>query len=131
RVGIAQFVLRSTQHLAAVKPVGRAIMVFILRYHDELRGTSGFELPAAGLKEARVTTKEIELAKRLIDDMTDKWDPASFKDTYHEDLMKRIYEKIKKGQTKEITKPDGEGDVPAASNVIDLSALLKKSIDGS
>ncbi|HTF18713.1 MAG TPA: Ku protein [Chryseolinea sp.] len=131
RVGIAQFVMRSKQHLAAIKPVGRALMLFTLRYANELHGTSGFGLPAAGLKEARVTTKEIELAKRLIDDMTDKWNPASFVDTYHEDLMKRIKEKIKKGQTQEITKPsDDDDEAPRASNVIDLASLLKKSIDG-
>ena len=107
RVGVAQFVLRSAHHLAAIKPEGRALMLFTLRYADELRGSSGFDLPAAGLKEARVTTKEIDLAKRLIDGMTGKWNPKSFKDTYHEDLMARINEKIKKGQTKEITKASG------------------------
>jgi DNA end-binding protein Ku len=130
RMGIAQFVLRSTQHLAAVKPEGRALMLFTLRYADELRGTSGFGLPAAGLKEARVTAKEIELAKRLIDDMTEKWDPAAFKNTYHEDLMARIREKIKKGETKEITEaPDDSGEEKRSTNVIDLAALLKKSLD--
>lgn len=131
RVGIAQFVMRSKQHLAAVKVVDRALMLFTLRYANELRGTGGFELPAAGLKEARVTTKEIDLAKRLIDDMTDKWKPESFVDTYHEDLMKRIKEKIKKGQTQEITKPsDDDDEAPRASNVIDLASLLQKSISG-
>lgn len=130
RMGIAQFVLRSTQHLAAVKPEGRALMLFTLRYADELRGTSGFELPAQGLKEARVTAKEIELAKRLIDDMTQKWDPAEFKNTYHKDLMARIREKIKKGETKEITKaPRDDRKETVSSNVIDLAALLKKSLD--
>lgn len=130
RLGVAQFVLRTTQHLVAVKPVGRALMLFTLRYADELRGTSGFELPAEGLKEAKVTAKEIDLAKRLIDDMTEKWDPASFKDTYHEDLMARIHQKIKKGETKEITVPTDDDEGPLPSNVIDLAALLKQSIDG-
>ena len=130
RMGIAQFVLRSTPHLAAVKPEGRALMLFTLRYADELRGTSGFELPAQGLKEARVSTKEIELAKRLIDDMTEKWHPAAYKNTYHEDLMARIREKIKKGETKEITEaPDDSREQKRSSNVIDLAALLKKSLD--
>jgi len=129
RVAIAQFVLRSTQHLAAVKPVGGALMLFTLRYSDELRGTSGFKLP--GLKEAHVTTKEIDLAKRLIDDMSEKWDPDSFKNTYHQDLMRRIKEKIKKGQTKEITEASGEEPAEARSaKVIDLAALLKQSIGG-
>src|SRR6185369_15998437 len=106
RAAVAQFVLRSTPHLVAVRPEGRALMLFTLRYQDELKGIKGFELPAENLKEAKVTTKEIELAKRLIDDMADKWDPKSYKDTYHDDLMRRIREKIKKGQTHEVTKPD-------------------------
>lgn len=132
RTAVAQFVMRSTQHLAAVRPVGRALMLFMLRYADELRAPSGFELPSANLKEARVSAKEMELAKRLIDDMTDKWQPAHFKDTYHEDLMRRIKEKIKKGQTQEITQPSkDEAEEPRPSNVVDLAALLQKSIGGS
>lgn len=129
RAAVAQFVLRTTPHLAAIRPEGRALMLFTLRYADELKGTQGFELPAAGLKEARITPKEIELAKRLIDDMTDKWNPEAFKDTYHEDLMRRIKEKIKKGETHEITKPSGGGDEePRSAKIIDLAALLQKSI---
>ncbi len=132
RMGIAQFVLRSTQHLAAVMPEGRALMLFTLRYADELRGTSGFELPAAGLKQAHVTAKEIELAKKLIDDMTEKWDPSAFKDTYHADLMARIKEKVKKGETKEITEASADDDTSTrSSNVIDLAALLQKSLANS
>ncbi|MEO8441519.1 MAG: Ku protein [Betaproteobacteria bacterium] len=130
RIAIAQFVMRSTPHLVAVQAVGRALMMMTLRYADELRDTKGLELPAAGLKEARVTTKEIDLAKRLIEDMSEKWNPESYKNTYHQDLMKRIKEKIKKGQTREITKPGEEAGEPRESNVIDLAALLKKSIDG-
>lgn len=132
RIAVAQFVLRTTQHLVAVRPVNRALMLFMLRYPDELRGTSGFELPAAGLKAARVTSKEIELAKRLIDDMTEKWEPKHYKNTYHVDLMRRIKEKIKKGETKEIT-PATDDDAGGAttSNVIDLAALLQKSLGGA
>ena len=131
RAAVAQFVLRSTQHLVMVKPEGRALMLFVLRYSDELREAKGFELPAAGLKGAGVTLKEIELAKRLIDDMTEKWNPAAIKDTYHNDLMARIKEKIRKGQTKELTAASVDDDEPnpRSSNVIDLSALLKRSID--
>ena len=129
RAAVAQFVLRSTPHLVAVKPEGRALMLFTLRYEDELKGTKGFELPAENLKEAKVTPKEIELAKRLIDDMTGDWEPGAFKDTYHDDLMKRINEKIKKGETKEITKPTGDEDEePRSAKVIDLAALLQKSL---
>ena len=130
RTAVAQFVMRTTQHLAAVVPVGRALMLFTLRYADELRGTSGFELPPAGLKEAAVTPKEVELAKRLIDDMAEKWKPEAFKNTYHEDLMRRIREKIKKGETKQITEASrDEADEPRSAKVIDLASLLKESIN--
>jgi DNA end-binding protein Ku len=130
RVAVAQVVIRTAQHLAAVSPVGRMLMLNTLRYADELRPTKDLALPAAGLKAAHVTPKEVELAKRLIDDMTEHWKPEEFKDTYHQDLMRRIHEKIKKGETKEITEPDGgESEAPRSAQVIDLAALLKQSID--
>ena len=82
--------------------------------HAALRRTSsvdasGIELPPEGLKSAGVTPRKSQLAKRLVDDMTEKWNPSQFKNTYHDDLMARIKEKIKAGQTKEITKPRREG----------------------
>ena len=129
RVAVAQVVIRTVQHLAAVVPVGRALMLITMRYGDELRASRGFELPPESLKSAGVTPKEVDLAKRLVDDMTEHWDPAEFKDTYHEDLMRRIHEKIKSGETKEITKPGDEPAEPRSAQVIDLAALLKKSLD--
>jgi DNA end-binding protein Ku len=130
RVGIAQFVLRSTPHLASIVPADRALMLFTLRYADELRSASDLDLPAAGLKEAGVKTKEVELAKRLIDDMTGNWHPEAFKNTYHEDLMRRINEKIKQGETKEITEPSKADEQPRSAEIIDLASLLKRSIEG-
>ena len=132
RIAVAQVVIRTTQHLAAVIPHDRALMLITLRYHDELRPATGFELPAAGLKSAGVSAKEVALAKRLVDDMTEKWNPAEFKDTYHVDLMARIKKKIKLGQTKEITQPDAAGeDAPRSAQIIDLADLLKKSLGPS
>ncbi len=129
RIAIAQFVLRTTPHLVAVQPVGRALMLLTLRYADELRNGKELELPAEGLKEARVTTKEIELAKRLIEDMSEKWDPSAYKNTYHEDLMRRIEQKVKQGEIHELTAPaDGDAQ-PRTAQVINLAALLKQSID--
>jgi len=131
RTAIAQFVLRTTQHLAAVAPVGRALMLITLRYADELRDVGGLKFPAAGLNAAGVKPKEVELAKRLIDDMTGKWDPDAFKDTYHQDLMRRIKEKIKRGETKEITEPGKDDEeAPRSAQIIDLTALLKQSLEG-
>jgi DNA end-binding protein Ku len=115
-----------------VVPVAKILMLNTLRYADELRPTKDFALPGEGLKGAHVTSKEVDLAKRLIDDMTEPWNASEFKDTYHQDLMRRIREKIKKGETKEITGPDTEeGKEPRSAQVIDLAALLKQSLDKS
>jgi len=130
RVAVAQVVIRTAQHLAAVVPVGKILMLNTLRYADELRTTKDFALPEEGLKGAHVTSKEVDLAKRLIDDMTEHWKATEFKDTYHQDLMRRIEEKIKKGETKQITEPDTEkSEAPRSAQVIDLAALLKQSLD--
>ena len=69
------------------------------------------------------------MALRLIDDMSEKWQPRKFKDTYHDDLMARIKEKVRKGQTEEITEPEKGEKAPAKAEVIDLMALLKKSVE--
>ncbi len=132
RIAVGDVVIRTTQHLAAVVPMERALMLITLRYADELRGTRGLELPAASLKSVGVTGKELELAKRLVDDMGEHWNPDEFKDTYHQDLMRRIHEKIKRGETKEITRPErGEEGEPRSAQVIDLAALLKRSLEAS
>ncbi len=129
RVAIAQIVFRQTEHLAAVVVHGNALMLITLRYQDELRGPTGLDLPAAGLKGAGVSIKEVELARRLVDDMTEKWKPESFRSTYHDDLMKRIKQKIKAGQTREITPPDSDDDdAPRTAQIIDLADLLKRSL---
>jgi DNA end-binding protein Ku len=129
RVAVAQVVIRTAQHLAVVLPSDRALMLITLRYQDELRPATGIDLPAAGLKAAGVGTKEIALARRLVDDMTERWNPAAFKDTYHVDLMAQIRKKIKRGQTKEITPPDAtREEAPRSAQIIDLADLLKKSL---
>ena len=129
RVAIAQVVIRTAQHLAAVVPTDKLLMLNTLRYADELRGPDGLKFPEKGLKAAGLNPNELALAKRLIDDMTEHWKAGEFKDTYHQDLMRRIKEKIKKGETREITKPDaGEDAEPKSAKIIDLAALLRRSL---
>jgi DNA end-binding protein Ku len=132
KVAVAEVVIRTTQHLAVIAAVGRALLLNTLRYADELRDPEDLALPDAGLKGAHVTSKEVELAKRLIDDMSDDWQPSEFKNAYHQDLMHRIDEKIKAKETHVITQPSPheEGE-PRSAKVIDLAALLKQSLETS
>jgi DNA end-binding protein Ku len=128
RWAIGEVVIRTTQRLAAVAPSGRLLMLITLRYPDELRGVAGLALPAENLKRAGVSAKEVELAKRLVEGMAAHWKPSEFHNTYHKDLLRRINEKIKAGQTKVITKAAGDEQVKPSADVIDLAALLRRSL---
>src|SRR5690242_1821397 len=123
KVGIAMVVIRTKQYLAALVPQGEALMLNTLRYHAELKSAADVDIPEK-LKGAKVTGKELDMALRLIDDMSDKWEPARYHDTYHEDLLKRVEEKIKAGQTEELTEPAKEEKAERGGEVIDLMALL-------
>jgi DNA end-binding protein Ku len=128
KAGIATVVIRTRQYLAAVIAQDEFMIMNTLRYAGELREPEELGIPAQSLKGGKVTAKEIDLAMRLVEDMSEDWKPEKFKDTYREDLLARIEEKVKAGQTQEITEPEktreGEG-----AEVIDLMALLKKSVE--
>lgn len=130
KIGIANVVIRTRQYVAALIPVGEVIVMNTLRYANELRGTDEFEVPSSNLKAAGVNAREIEMAQRLVDGMTAKWNPEEYRDTYHEDLMALIEKRVQAGQTEVITEPSQEGEErPAKGEVIDLMALLKRSVE--
>jgi DNA end-binding protein Ku len=129
KIGIATVVIRTRQYLAAVYPEKEVLMMDTLRYADELRELDELGIPAASLKGPKVTAKEIDLALRLVEDMAEEWKAEKYKDTYREDLLKRIEQKVKAGQTKEITQPEKEERAKGGAEVIDLMALLKKSVE--
>jgi DNA end-binding protein Ku len=127
KAGIATVVIRTRQYLAAVMPHEDVLLMDALRYADEIKGVEELGIPN-GAPHHKASPKEIDMALRLIDDMSEKWQPEKFKDTYRDDLMARIKEKIKKGQTEQITEPEKGGKERASAEVIDLMALLKKSV---
>ena len=125
KAGIASVVIRTKQYLAALIAQDELLVLNTLRYADELTDPAELEIP-----KARVTPKELDMAMRLVDDMADDWHPEKYKDTYRDDLLKRIKEKIKAGETEEITAPDkSEPRKQKSADVVDLMALLKKSVE--
>jgi DNA end-binding protein Ku len=108
------------------------IVLNTLRYANELRPAKDLEIPAKNLKTAGVTPRELEMATKLVEEMSDRWKPTQFKDTYHDDLMRLINKRIKAGKTEVITTPDkDEEERPARAKVVDLMALLKRSVQRS
>lgn len=118
KVGIASYVIRNREHIAVVKPYGKLLLLNQLRYHDEIRETKELDLP----KEDIVNDKELKMALTLIEQLTTKFNPESYSDTYIEDL-KKIIEAKAKGK-----KPKAKGKEPKETKVYDMMELLKKSL---
>ena len=129
KAGIASVVIRTKQYLAALVPHDDALILNTLRYPNELKSAQDLDIPDK-LKGHKASAKELDMALTLIDDMADEWRPEKYHDTYHEDLMQRIEQKIKAGQTEEITEPQKEERPAKGAEVIDLMSLLKKSVAG-
>jgi DNA end-binding protein Ku len=121
KAGIATVVIRTRQYLAALIAQDELMVLNTLRYADELKEPSELKVP-----KARVTGKELDMALRLVKDMAADWQPEKFHDTYREDILKRVKEKVKAGETEEITAPEKQKSEGA--EVIDLMSALKKSL---
>ena len=124
RIAIATVVIRTRQHLCALVSVGDGIIMNTLRYATEIRNPEDLKLPG----DSGLTDKELKMALSLVEDMSEKWNPKEYHDTYREDVLKLVEKKVKAGQTHTITAPSDESPVPKASNVVDLVALLKQSL---
>lgn len=123
KVGIAKVIIRTRQHLAAVKANGDLLVLDLMRFEDELVSPSEVKVVAG--KE--LGSREVKMATTLVDQMSEKWDPHRYTDDYRSALMKLIDEKVKSGG-KEVPSKHKE---KAATNVVDLLAVLQESIAGT
>jgi DNA end-binding protein Ku len=121
KVAIASVVIRSREHLAAVKPNGAALVLELMHFNDELVEQSGFDFPALNEK---VADAEKKVAKLLIDTMSvEQFDPEQFHDKYKEDVLAMIEARANGEQieTHEVHRP-------AATNVVNLMDVLQRSL---
>ena len=122
KVAIANVVIRTRQHLAMLYPRENHLILNTLRYQNEIRPAEDIDVPK-DLHAAKVQPNELKMAERLIDDMTMKWKPEEYHDTYRDDLMKMIEEKAA-GHVKRAPK----AKAPREAQVIDFASLLEKSL---
>src|SRR5436190_7064920 len=122
RVGIAKFILREAQHLAAVEVIENAIVLTVMRFADELVDVKQFDFPA---NEA-VRKAELDMAKALVNSLDAEWDPAKYTDEYRENLMRIIKAKMKGKEAK--LEPTAE---PRQAEVVDLMERLRRSLEQS
>jgi DNA end-binding protein Ku len=122
RIGIAKFILRDAQHLAAVEVIEDALVLSVMRFAGDLVDEHQFRFPAA--KDIR--PQELKMARALVDSLAAEWDPAKYTDQYRENLMKIIQGKLK-GKKIELA-PEEE---PRAAEVVDLMERLRRSLEQS
>ena len=126
KVGIANVVLRNKQHLAVVMPLGNALVMNTLRWADEVRGVEYLELKDEAL-DPDLAERELDMAKRLVEDMTEKWKPEQYKDTFQDQIMELVEKKAREGKLEAVGGPEEAVDRRSA-DVIDLTELLKRSL---
>ncbi len=128
KVAIGSFVLRGRQHFCAIFVRDRALLLNTLRFEEELVSPAGLELPPAKARTAKVSGQELAMARRLVEEMSGSWRPGNFKDSYRQDLMRRIKEKIRKRQTHVLTPAAEPEDERPSAEIIDLTAILRRSL---
>jgi DNA end-binding protein Ku len=121
-VGIATIVLRNAQHLAALEVLGDAMVLTMMRFAEELVDIREYSFPKAN----DVRKPELEMARTLVQNLADKWDPSQYTDQYRENLMKIIKAKMKgtEPRLKEVVEPQ-------SADVVDLMERLRQSLQNA
>lgn len=119
-VGISRLVLYRRERAVMLEPRGKGIVVWTLRYGDEMRDQEDYVL---GLKQARSDAKALKLVKALIEERTRPWEPKMVDDPVQERLLDIIAAK-KKGRKR----PARQKPPPPAGNVVNIMDALRSSL---
>jgi DNA end-binding protein Ku len=128
-VAIGLIVIRTRQYVCALLPVGSTLLLNTLRYAGEVLPAHQFAPAHSTLEAANVSQREFSMAVKLVEDMKQAWQPQEFHDTYRDDLLRRIEEKVQAGQTKTLTPAAAKTTERRTAEVVDLSELLKRSLE--
>jgi DNA end-binding protein Ku len=120
-VGIGKIIIRQKQHLAGVKVVGDALVLELMRFSHELVESAEYSFPST----ESVRPQELQMARQLIENLTEAFAPDKYTDEYEANLMRIIQAKAK-GQKIRLTAPEA----PAAdAQVLDLMSRLRESLE--
>ncbi|MGH7756695.1 MAG: Ku protein, partial [Vulcanimicrobiaceae bacterium] len=122
KVGIAKVVIRSREHLAALKPNGDALVLELMHFADEIVEQATLELPST----EKPAENEMKVAQMLIDTMSGTFEPERFRDTYRDQLLAMI-EARAAGQAPVEGKPKAR----PRDNVVNLMDVLQRSLEES
>lgn len=119
KMAIAKIALRDKEHLAALHPNGKGLIMNTLHWPDEIRSAEDLK----GLDgEVKINPKELEMAKALIESLADTFDPSRYRDEYREAVMKVVQAKME-GEVIEAP------EAPQPAKVMDLMEALRQSVE--
>ena len=118
KAGLGRFVLKNREHVGLLRLYGDVIVFNQIRYFDELKSTNELTIPSS----KQVTKKEVDMAVDLVKQLSSKFNPKAYKDTYVDELKKII---TKKAKGQKITPKGKEHKASSARNLV---KLLKQSI---
>jgi DNA end-binding protein Ku len=121
KVGISKVIIKTRQHLAAVKANSDILVIELMRFADELVPASAVKVS----KEKKPSAKELTMAKTLVNQMSEDWDPDRYTDEYRSALMKLIDKKVASGGK---SLPEEGRKAQKTTNVIDLASVLAQSL---
>lgn len=125
KVAIGQLAMRGREYIVSLKPCGRGLVLETLRYADEVHRAQGY---FRDIPDADPDDELLDLAATLIDKKTKPFDPGKFTDHYT-DAVKELVARKQKAKGRKITTEDDDEPRASGSNVVDLMAALKKSLE--
>ena len=118
RVGIAKVSFRDKEHLATIRVSDKVLVLETMYWPDEIREPAFEELD----KEVKLRSQEVQMARSLVENLTDEWNPGEFKDEYREALLEIVEKKVA-GEEIEVI------EAPEPTKVLDLMEALKESVE--
>ncbi|KJZ33524.1 Ku protein [Pseudomonas fluorescens] len=126
KVALAHVVLHTRQHLAALMPLESAMVLVMLRWPTEVRSLDTLEL-GSEVTKPELAKGELDMAKRLVQDMSADWKPEDYRDSFEDKIMALVEKKANEGKIEDVETATGE-EARKTADVIDLTELLKRSL---
>jgi len=127
-IGVARVVMHTKERLAALIADGDALLLNTIRWAAEIRPREDLALPAAGKSAARLKEGELKMAVQLVKDMTGPWKPGAYTDKFTSAIHALAASRVKAGKTEKVTSLEEEAAPSSSGNVVDLTELLRKSL---
>jgi DNA end-binding protein Ku len=127
-IGIARVVMHTKERLAALVPSGAALVLNTIRWAGDIRPITDLKLPAMGSAAANLKPAELKMAAQLIGEMTGPWKSGDYSDRFSDAILALVRKKVEAGDTARVTAIEEAPADTGATNVVDLTDLLARSL---